>query len=244
MPLQFDSAACTHVGRVRKLNEDSYCEHVAEGVWCVADGMGGYDAGEVASNMVVSAVSDVVNDVAVAPDLEHKVALIREAIQGVNAQLTVERTQSPDRGIMGTTVLTVVACEQEFACIWAGDSRLYLLRDSGLYQLTKDHSVVQELLDGGVIHEEEMDSHPQRHVITRAVGAHVKLELDYLAVDLTVGDILLLCSDGLHSEISADQIMAILSSGESSQSKASRLVEAALSSQGKDNVTVMVIAVV
>ena len=243
MSLQFDSAACSHVGNVRKLNEDAFCDHAADGVWCVADGMGGYDAGEVASNMVVTAVSAAVTSAVAAADLNQKVSLIREAIQGVNTQLTVERTQSPDSGMMGCTVLALITRDLECACVWAGDSRLYLLRDNGLYQLSTDHSVVQELLDSGVISSEEMDSHPQRHVITRAVGAHVTLELDYLAFDLMSQDVLLLCSDGLHSEISADQIMAILASDQDSHSKATRLVESVLSGPGKDNVTVTVIAV-
>ncbi|RLU03240.1 MAG: serine/threonine-protein phosphatase [Ketobacter sp.] len=243
MSFRFDSAACSHAGNVRKLNEDAFCEHAASGVWCVADGMGGYDAGEVASNMVVSAVSDAVRNVASASDLNAKVSLIRDAIQRVNTQLTVERTQSPDSGMMGCTVLALITREQECACVWAGDSRLYLFRDNGLYQLSTDHSVVQELLDSGVISVEEVEYHPQRHVITRAVGAHVQLELDYLAFDLMPQDVLLLCSDGLHSEITADQIMAILSSTEDSHNKATRLVESVLSGPGKDNVTVNVITV-
>lgn len=243
MSLRFDSAVCSHVGNVRTLNEDAFCEHADDGVWCVADGMGGYDAGEVASNMVVSAVSDVVRNAAAVSDLNQKVSLIRDAILGVNTQLTVERTQSPDSGMMGCTVLALITREHECACVWAGDSRLYLLRDNGLYQLSTDHSVVQELLASGVISPEETDSHPQRHVITRAVGAHVKLELDYLAFDLMPRDVLLLCSDGLHSEISADQIMSILSLAEDSHTKATRLVETVLSGPGKDNVTVTVIAV-
>lgn len=228
---------------MRQLNEDAYCEHIAEGIWCVADGMGGHEAGEVASRMVVDAISQVVSSSAKGGDLEHKVALIQDAIQGVNTLLTVERTQSPNGGVMGSTVVALVVHEEECACVWAGDSRLYLFRDKGLYQLSKDHSVVQELMDKEVIAPADVDSHPQRHVITRAVGAHMKLELDYLAFDLLPGDVMLMCSDGLHSELSAENIMAVLATEEDCHNKATRLVESVLSGPARDNVTVSVIAV-
>lgn len=243
MALRFLSAACTHVGNVRKLNEDAYCEHAAAGVWCVADGMGGYDAGEVAANMVADAVSESLQRVQLEPDLNGRVAVVKHAIQSVNARLTVERTQSPDSGMMGCTVVALIADGQECACVWAGDSRLYLLRDAGLYQLSTDHSVVQELLDKGMIQPEEAESHPRRHVITRAVGANAELELDYIALDLLPGDVLLLCSDGLHSEISPERIMSILSAPQDCHTKATRLVESVLSGNANDNVTVTVVAV-
>ncbi|WP_290578176.1 PP2C family protein-serine/threonine phosphatase [Ketobacter sp.] len=243
MALRFLSAACTHVGNVRKLNEDAYCEHAAAGVWCVADGMGGYDAGEVAANMVADAVSESLQRVQLEPDLNGRVAVVKQAIQSVNTRLTVERTQSPDSGMMGCTVVALIAEGQECACVWAGDSRFYLLRDAGLYQLSTDHSVVQELLDTGMIQPEEVDSHPRRHVITRAVGANAVLELDYIALDLLPGDVLLLCSDGLHSELSPERIMSILSAPQDCHTKATRLVESVLSGNANDNVTVTVIAV-
>ena len=231
------------MGNVRELNEDAYCDHAAEGVWCLADGMGGYEAGEVASNMVVTAVSDAVEQAASTTNLNKKVAFVTAAIQSANTCLTQERTMAPNSGVMGCTVLALVTANTECACVWAGDSRLYLLRERGLYQLSKDHSVVQELLDKGMIAADELETHPQRHVITRAVGADADLELDFLALDLLPDDVLMLCSDGLYSEIGPDQIMSILSSAEDCDTKASRLLESVLSGAANDNVTVNVIEV-
>ena len=243
MSFHYQSAVRSHVGNVRELNEDAYCDHAEQGIWCIADGMGGYEAGEVASNMVVNAVSDAVDKVVAATDLDQKVAGLTAAIQSANTCLTQERTLAPDSGVMGCTVLAVVISGAECACVWAGDSRLYLLRENGLYQLSKDHSVVQELLDKGLIAADERETHPQRHVITRAVGANPELELDFLALDLLPDDVLMLCSDGLYSEIGPDLIMSILSSTEDCDTKASRLLESVLSAAARDNVTVSVIEV-
>ncbi|AUM14337.1 PP2C family protein-serine/threonine phosphatase [Ketobacter alkanivorans] len=243
MNLRYQSAALSHVGNVRELNEDAFCDDTGSGVWCVADGMGGYDAGEVASAMVVNAVTQAASTLNDTPTLQQKVEAISNAIQSVNDQLTQERTLTADSSMMGCTVIALMTQEQEGACVWAGDSRLYLLRDNGLYQLSKDHSVVQELLDKGVIADQDIGTHPQRHVITRAVGADVSLELDYLAIDLLPEDVLLLCSDGLYSELQPDQIMSVLSAPVECEEKASRLIEAVLSGNASDNVTVNVIAV-
>ncbi|MCP5017093.1 MAG: serine/threonine-protein phosphatase [Ketobacter sp.] len=243
MNLRYQSAALSHVGNVRELNEDAFCDDTGSGVWCVADGMGGYDAGEVASAMVVNAVTQAASTLNDTPTLQQKVEAISNAIQSVNDQLTQERTLTADSSMMGCTVIALMTQEQEGVCVWAGDSRLYLLRDNGLYQLSKDHSVVQELLDKGVIADQDIGTHPQRHVITRAVGADVSLELDYLAIDLLPEDVLLLCSDGLYSELQPDQIMSVLSAPVECEEKASRLIEAVLSGNASDNVTVNVIAV-
>lgn len=243
MSLRYQSAALSHVGNVRELNEDAFCDHTSNGVWCIADGMGGYDAGEVAAAMVTDAVTQAASTLEDNPSLQQKVDAVTSAIQSVNNQLTIERTLSSDSPMMGCTVIAVVAQKQECACVWAGDSRLYLLRDNGLYQLSKDHSVVQELLDNGVIADEDLSTHPQRHVITRAVGADAQLELDYLAIDLLPADVLLLCSDGLYSELKPDQIMSVLSAPVECEAKASRLIEAVLSGSANDNVTVNIIEV-
>jgi len=241
MRLKYQSAAFSHAGNVRALNEDACCLHPAAGVWCVADGMGGYDAGEVASGLVVDAVSAAIPAVQHGVSLEARVAAIHAAIQAVNRALTCERTQGPESGMMGCTVVALVAHEAECACIWAGDSRLYLLRAGGLYQLTRDHSVVQELLDTGIIDPAEAESHPERHVITRAVGVDSDLELDYLAFDLQAGDSLLLCSDGLYTELGPDRILALLTMPVDPGLKASRLVEAVLEGPARDNITVSII---
>ncbi|HAG95852.1 MAG: protein phosphatase [Pseudomonadales bacterium] len=248
MVLRFRSAARSHAGNVRELNEDAFCEHVEQGVWCVADGMGGHEAGEVAAQLVVEMIGQAVQGITAQADvkpaaLKDKVSCVRSAIHDANTRLTQEHTLVAGSAMMGCTVLALITGDQECACVWAGDSRLYLLREHGLYQLSKDHSVVQELLDKGLIGQEETLSHPQRHVITRAVGANPRLELDYLALDLVPNDVLLLCSDGLYSEIGPDQILSILTAADDCDTGASRLLEAVLSGPAKDNVTVNVIAV-
>lgn len=243
MSLRYKSAAQSHVGNVRKLNEDAFCDHSEQGIWCIADGMGGYDAGEVAAAMVVNAVTRVAAGASDSLSLQQKVNSVSDAIYGVNTQLTEERTLSADSPMMGCTVVALMTRDRECACVWAGDSRLYLYRDNGLYQISKDHSVVQDLLDSGIIVTEEADSHPQRHVITRAVGADALLELDYAALDLLPQDVLLLCSDGLHSELLPDQIMSVLAAPVACDVKAARLIETVLAGNAHDNVTVNVIAV-
>jgi serine/threonine protein phosphatase PrpC len=242
MMIRYQSAACSHTGNVRELNEDAFCSHPDAGIWCVADGMGGYEAGEVAAAMVVNAVSHTVAFAGDTNSLQEKVARVQDAVLSVNTELTGHSGEAA-ASMMGCTVVAVMAEGRECACLWAGDSRLYLLRDGGLYQLSKDHSVVQELLDSGIIDAEQSANHPDRNVITRAVGVDSNLELDYLTFDLADGDVLLLCSDGLHSELSAEAILAVLSAAQGSDQQANQLVATVLDGPARDNVTVGIIEV-
>ncbi len=237
MSLQFRSSTESHVGNVRQLNEDAYYANEEKQIWCVADGMGGYDAGEIAAGMVVDAIATIETQ----STLEETMVALHEAIQEVNRVITQERTLTDENQIMGCTVLALVTADKECACLWAGDTRLYLYRDDCLYQMSRDHSVVQEMVDSGMLREEEMDDHPQSHIITRAVGVEEELELDFISFDLQENDVLLLCSDGLYGELSADRIMSLLAQGHSCTDKAQALLNAVLSGQAKDNVTISVI---
>ena len=232
------SASRSHKGHVRALNEDAFYTDSDQGIWCVADGMGGHDAGEVASALVVESVAGVT----ARGELQSTVNAIQEAVSHVNYRLTEERTLGLQNQVMGSTVVAVVIMDEECACLWAGDSRLYLYRADCLYQMTRDHSVVEELIQQGVIQPEEAESHPQRHVITRAVGADSALELEMISFALQAGDVLLLCSDGLYGELTPEQIMTILGAGQDSETMAGRLIERVLAGQARDNVTVSVIS--
>lgn len=236
MSLFIQSSTVSHVGNIRELNEDAYYVSEAEGVWCLADGMGGYEAGEVASAMVVDAVAAACG----AQSIEANLQSIDSAMQQVN--LHMQRSDGSEQSsIMGSTVLVVLAMDNQCACLWAGDSRLYLYRDHLLYQMSKDHSLVQELADQGIIKEEEMQHHPKSHVITRAVGAHPELELERIYFDLLPSDQLLMCSDGLYNELSLEDIIQVLGSDQSVNEKAQSLLNQVLIGQAKDNVTVTVI---
>ncbi|MGB3620220.1 MAG: protein phosphatase 2C domain-containing protein [Ketobacter sp.] len=237
MNLTYRSSVKSHAGNVRELNEDAFFSCEEKKIWCLADGMGGYDAGEVASSMVVDAVA-AVTPVA---DLKDSAVLVCDALMQANREMTHQRLGCDS--MMGSTVLVLLASEAECACIWAGDSRLYLYRDASLFQMSKDHSVVQELIDKGVIPTEEACQHPQSHVITRAVGADKHLDLEVIYFELQAGDVLLLCSDGLYSELTPDDIMHVLSLPGDSAYKVSELIEKTLQQRASDNVTVSVIEV-
>ena len=239
MPLQYRSACATHTGHVRSLNEDACCDNAAQGLWCVADGMGGHDAGEVAAAMVV----DVIAGLQLQDDLAARIDRVITAIQQVNHRLTTEMTIAGEDQVMGCTVVALIIVDDECACLWAGDSRLYLLRDDCLYQMSRDHSVVEDLIEQGVLQPEEAASHPQRHVITRAVGVDDELQLEQISFQLQDHDVLLLCSDGLYGELHPDAIMAILAQDMDSQVMAQELIQQTLAGEARDNVTVSVITV-
>lgn len=239
MTLTYRSASATHIGHVRELNEDACCDNPDQGIWCVADGMGGHDAGEVASAMVADALANL----QVQDDLQCRIDRVSTALHQVNQRLTLEMTITHEDQVMGSTVVALIIHEEECACLWAGDSRLYLYRDQCLYQMSRDHSLVEELIEQGVIAPEEAAAHPQRNVITRAVGVDEELQLEQISFQLQPQDVLLLCSDGLHGELHPDAIMTILGQDMDTQVMAQELIQQTLAGAARDNVTVSVIAV-
>lgn len=229
---RFASAAATHVGKVRKVNEDAYLERPDLGLWAVADGVGGASAGDRASGLVVEALGRVRQPTAAAAFL----AEVRDKLQQVNGQLQHE-AQACGR-LSASTVVALLVFGQHFACTWAGDSRLYVLRDYRLHQVSRDHSEVQELVDQGVLTAEQARSHPRANVVTRAVGAHEKLVLDMMQDRVRHDDVFLLCSDGLTKMLEDGEIAAILSDRPVEMS-VEMLVDAALKRGATDNVTVV-----
>jgi serine/threonine protein phosphatase PrpC len=226
---RFRSWAATDKGR-RAHNEDTYVDRPEVGLWAVADGAGGHAAGEVASGMIAEALRAVPADV----------AQVRQAIERTNVALREEAARRGPRVMIASTVVALLAEGERFACLWVGDSRAYLLRGGVLRQITRDHSLVQELLEAGAIRPEEVEGHPRGNVITRAVGAdHDELVLDEVGERLMAGDRFLLCSDGVSKVLSEVAIGALMGGG----APARALVEAALAAKTADNVTAVVVEV-
>lgn len=235
-PLRWEAEGLTDVGRVRKLNEDALLLRNDVGLWAVADGMGGHSCGEIASNMVVSAL----NVVKPVPDLNRRIENIEARLVHVNEQLLKMARKSHKRAI-GSTVVALVVHGHYGVFLWAGDSRLYRLRDGILYQLTLDHSQVADYVREGLITADEAVTHRLRNRITRAVGAHPKL---YLDLDLTImrpRDRYLLCSDGLNGYVTDAQIYEILDSGEDAKETCGRLIDTTLAHNAGDNVTTIIV---
>ena len=166
-PVKWHSAEETNAGVVREINEDSIMSNSRNGLWVVADGMGGYEAGNVASNMIVSSLKDVGS----CEHLDDMVTSIEDCILDVNHRIIEYAEIMHDGRMLGSTVASLMIHGKVGVCLWVGDSRLYRYRDNELIQLSRDHSHVEELLQNGEITPEEVESHPDSNVITRAVGA-------------------------------------------------------------------------
>jgi serine/threonine-protein phosphatase Stp1 len=232
---QFQSWATTHAGNVRKHNEDALLDRPDLGLWAVADGAGGHARGDVASRMVIEALDTI-------PPSLGAGEMLAEVRQRIAAAHTELQAMHDGEDISATTIVVLIARDGHFACLWAGDSRAYLLRGNALVQITHDHSMVQELLDASLISPEEAERHPNANVITRAVGAEGELELDKVSDRLHAGDRFLLCSDGLCKELPAKELAELLAAPAPS-SPTDRLIEATLLHAARDNVTAVAIEV-
>lgn len=254
----WECAAITHPGKVRSINEDAIYSNPAQGVWAVADGMGGYAAGDVASRLIVQGLAELKYQ----ENLDAYVDAITRIVDKVNRKLCFEITMRVDSDVIGSTVVIAVVLGARCVCLWAGDSRMYVLRGGVLYQVTKDHSLVQELVDDGALSEEEAAKHPQNHVITRAVGVDEEMKLEVVTFDLEGDDQLLLCSDGLYNEVDADQIVGVLTDADTDldfganpscsavastpllvncESRVTSLLQTALDTEARDNISINLI---
>jgi serine/threonine protein phosphatase PrpC len=232
---RFASAAVTHVGKVRKVNEDAFLERPDLGLWAVADGVGGASQGDRASRLVVEALERVHRPTAAAAFLTE----VCDQLKAVNTQLQREMTQNGGHRLSASTVVALLVFGQHFACAWAGDSRLYLMRDFRLRQISRDHSEVQEMVDHGVITPEQARTHPRANVVTRAVGAHETLALDMVQDRVRHDDVFLLCSDGLTKTLADREIAAMLGADRPIEISVEMLVDATLERGATDNVTVV-----
>ncbi|WP_246175557.1 PP2C family protein-serine/threonine phosphatase [Pseudoalteromonas rhizosphaerae] len=231
------SYAITHRGVVRQLNEDAHVEINSHSLWVVADGMGGHEAGEVASQLVVDTIKATVEGLTFE---ELNVSHIVVAIENANRQLNEYSAQYLGSKTAGSTVTVLFIKNEQYYVLWVGDSRAYLLRNGQLQQVSKDHSQINDLIDEGVISIEEAKDHPLSNVITRAVGVTQEVNVDVVQNEVKSGDIFLLCSDGLTGELSDNDIRrsleptSIIDSGMA-------LMHSSLVRGAKDNVTCILI---
>ncbi len=235
--LKWDAACATDVGHMRKVNEDAYFDGSAEGVWVVADGMGGHVAGELASRLVVDALSDMVWHGA----LSTFVTELEDRLIDVN-QVMLE-LPGVEEQIIGTTVIALQFGARGCVYSWVGDSRLYRLREGTLTRLTQDHSAVEELVENGVIDRDAAEHHPDANMITRALGVEPSPALDMDYADLRQGDVFLLCSDGLSKGLSNTEIEQALVNSDDAQTAVQQLVAATLRGAASDNITACVVRV-
>lgn len=229
---QWVSSAITDPGNVREVNEDAILDRPQTGLWIVADGMGGHEAGEVASGAIVSGLSQV-GDV---DKTSTFVDAVEDCLIDVNRRLFAA---SSSRGkVMGSTVAAMLALPGHCLCMWAGDSRVYRLRNFELQELTTDHSEVEELIAEGSLAREDAEGYPGENVITRAVGGEEDLYLEVKLFEMAHRDRYLLCSDGLYKDVRFDEIQDVLSDGDIA-SACRRLIDLAKSRRCSDNVSVI-----
>lgn len=224
----------TEIGNVREHNEDSLT--VLPPLFAVADGMGGHEAGEVASEITINTLNDL------APQSADAEALAR-AVVAANLNVIRAPSQGVGREGMGTTLTAAILKKERLVIAQVGDSRAYLLHNGSLQQLTRDHSLMADMIEAGQLTEAEARVHPNRSVITRAIGSDPHMQPDLYELNVETGDRLLLCSDGICGMIEDHEIASIMRQASSAQSCADQLVEAALAAGGFDNATAVVVDV-
>jgi len=232
--MTFKSSASTHVGMVRKINEDSFAERTDIGVWAVADGMGGHEAGEVASGTV----TDYIKNIPAEESFAGVLAAVQKSIAAANSHLVEQSADNLSKRVPGSTVVVLIINGEQGAVVWVGDSRIYRRRDNIISQLTRDHSHVQDLVEQGLISENEAESHPMANVITRAVGIGEPVDIESRLMDVRIGDQFLVCSDGLSRLVTNEEIGSMMAHSDSPEVVKS-LLHTALVRGAPDNVTLI-----
>jgi serine/threonine-protein phosphatase Stp1 len=232
--VRWTASAASHPGTVRTRNEDAFIDRGDIGLWAVADGAGGHEAGDVASAAVVAALAAIPTGLTAGEVLAQVRLKLGEAHSDLQRRARSRSSGSPGPA---TTVVALLVQGDHFACLWAGDSRAYLMRGGTLSQVTRDHSLVQEMVDAGMLAPGEAESHAQANVITRAIGSQEPLQLDKVSGRLQADDKLLLCTDGLFKALPEAEIAAHLAVG----GKPGSLLECALNAKARDNVTFLVV---
>lgn len=235
---RFDTGALSHTGKVRSLNEDSYSVVQNGESWTVAivaDGMGGHSAGDVASRAIVAEVRSI-GVPSSAPDLR---ARFEDRINRANEAI-LDLSRENDGVTIGATVAALLTYESRYACIWSGDSRVYLIRGNAISQVSRDHTEAQDLLDRGIISAAEAETWPRKNVITRAIGVTSPAPLEIAQGMIEPGDVFVVCSDGLTGHVSDDEIFRLVAQN-SPQAACEALVDLTLERGALDNVTVIVV---
>jgi serine/threonine protein phosphatase PrpC len=230
------SSARTHVGTVRRRNEDAVLARPDIGLFAVADGAGGHQRGDYASRSIIDALSEVTPPSSGCRFVKDVSAVLRT----LNWQFRQQAVSIDPNAVIGSTVVVLMIVQNQSFCLWAGDSRFYRLRAGELYQLSRDQSYVQDLIERGEIEPDAAATHPLANVVTNLVGGADELILEERHDGLKAGDILLLCSDGLNRAVADHDIAAILRNNPVTAA-ADRLIERALACGARDNVSVVVI---
>lgn len=233
----------TDTGKIRTLNEDSgglfYNNDNLLAI--VADGMGGHQAGEIASSMAVSYLKEQWKKLEIELNPAKTEEWLVENVQNANKKLLEFAKTNPDCHGMGTTVVSVICTPNYVTLAHIGDSRIYLLNEDGFSLLTEDHSLVNELVKNGQISKEEAEHHPRKHVLLRALGTEEQVEIDIRSISWEPNDVVLLCSDGLTNKVDEKVIQKIISSDSPIHSKAEELISLANQAGGDDNITLILI---
>ena len=232
IPMQGCSAGRTQRGQARSRNEDAFLDCPQHGCWAVADGMGGHRHGDVASQWVISSLASLKAE----GNLDQRVNAARQRLQAVNQRLGSAGSDAA----MGSTVVALLLEEGRAACVWAGDSRCYLWRGQRLYQLSRDHSLLQRLMAERHMSMAQAQAHPNARALTRAVGARGPLQLEVLELGTQPGDVFLLCSDGLYQALSHGELGRALSAG-TPQQVVERLFATVLRTPASDDLTAVVV---
>ena len=235
-PIRWNSAESTNVGMVREVNEDSILSSPEVQLWAVADGMGGYEAGNVASNMIVKSLDALKNS----SSLNQMVDSVEDSLIDANHRILEYADIMLDGRTLGSTVVSLLIKGHVGACLWAGDSRLYRYRNKQFIQLSRDHSQVEELVQQGFLTAEEAENHPDSNVITRAIGASHDIYIDINVFSAQLGDTFLLCSDGLYNMVSEDEISNTIA-GAPINEAVDMLIQKALNNGANDNVSVILV---
>ena len=229
--------AQTHVGLKRKVNEDAVLALPEHDIWLVADGMGGHDAGDFASRLIADAVATI----PLGLDPAARMHALRDAIQNAHKAIRAEAA-ARGGGTIGSTVAALIMANQHFVGLWAGDSRIYRLRDGHIEMLSEDHSAVAEYVLAGKMTWDEAEQHPHSNAITRAVGVGEELEIDKVRGNAVSGDRFLICSDGL-TKYATFQILEDALGSTPLETVGDQLIQIALNGGGADNITAVVIDV-
>jgi len=233
-------SSATSVGKIRDLNEDAFFvsnpSSTDSVLAIVADGMGGHNAGEIASKEAVNVIKD-----SILKSSEEAKSLLIDAIENANSTIYKMSCKKEDLHGMGTTITACLISKNKVTAAQVGDSRLYLVRNRMITQITKDHSFVEMLIENGSITKEDAKHHPQKNVITRAIGTDSSVEADIYEFQAEPDDVILLCSDGLVNMVEDEKILSLIIDCKDFENLADKLVEEAENAGGNDNITVILI---
>lgn len=236
-------AVISDTGLLRKQNEDHYLVMESHGLFAVCDGMGGHKGGEIASRLAVDCIREyMVNEVA-DNNIDAPIAVINAAIQKANRLIWSEGQGNPEWHEMGTTITAALLKKKQLSIANVGDSSLYICRNGKLKKLTRDHTLAEQMVNDGLIKQQEKRNSAYNHILTRALGVQQEVQIDNFETNLYTGDIILLCSDGLSDMLDENEIAAVLQPDGSVHKEARQLLDAALGNGGFDNITIILLRI-